>query len=257
MRKQILAGNWKMNKNIFEAIELSENLSTKVEQMQYDESMFKIIIAPPFTHLYAIKSVLNKKIELSAQNIAQWEKGAYTGEISAEMVKSLGINYTIIGHSERRQYFSENSSSLFSKVQIALKNELIPIFCIGENLQERDSNKHFQVVEQQLNDTLFLLSIADFQKVIIAYEPVWAIGTGKNATPDQAQEIHAFIRQLITKKFDHQTADNTSILYGGSCNPANGKSLFEKSDIDGGLIGGASLKSDDFINLLEQLIISK
>lgn len=257
MRKKILAGNWKMNKNVFEAIELTKELSSKVQQMQYNQDNFKLIIAPPSTNLFAVKSLLNHKIELAAQNIAEWEKGAYTGEVSAEMIKSLGINYTILGHSERRQYFSETSTSLYNKIQLALKNEITPIFCIGEKLQEREENKHFQIVEQQLNETLFLLSSNDFQKTIIAYEPVWAIGTGKNATPQQAQQIHAFIRQLIAKKYDNQTAENTSILYGGSCNPANGKSLFQNSDIDGGLIGGASLKSDDFITLFQQLISSK
>ncbi len=240
-----------MNTSLSEGLELAQAVSDAVENLDFQEDKFGMIIAPPFTHLYSISQILTTKIGLSSQNIAAYEKGAYTGEISPEMLKSVGANYAIIGHSERRAYFGENSETLFTKVQLALKYHITPIFCIGEVLEQREANKHFDVVKQQLDEVVFKLQQSDFQQVIIAYEPVWAIGTGKTATPEQAQEIHAFIRKLISEKFDEQTAENTTILYGGSCKPANADGLFSQPDIDGGLIGGASLKAGDFVELLK------
>lgn len=257
MKKFILAGNWKMNTNFYEAVELAESVNLKLSEINFDSDRFVVILAPPFTNIYAVSSITNKKVFVASQNIAQWEKGAYTGEVSAEMVKSVGASYCILGHSERRQYFYEDSKILNQKLKIALKNSLIPIFCIGEKLIEREQNLHFDVVRNQLEETLFTLNPEEFEQIVIAYEPVWAIGTGVNATPAQAQEMHEYIRSLINKKFGQKIAENTTILYGGSCNPLNGKSLFEQKDIDGGLIGGASLKSNDFIELFMQLIEAK
>jgi len=199
-----------------------------------------------------VSQVIDKtKIVLSAQNIAAEEKGAYTGEISAEMVKSTGATATILGHSERRAYYSEDSKILNKKIRLALDTGLTPIFCIGEVLEERETGQHFEVVTNQIKEVLYNLNQSDFKKVIIAYEPVWAIGTGKTASPEQAQEIHAFIRKIIGEKFGNDIAGNTTILYGGSCKPANADGLFSQPDIDGGLIGGASLKADDFVELLK------
>ncbi len=250
MRKKIVAGNWKMNTLLEDGMQLADAVSQEIENIEYDESKYGMIIAPPFTHLYAVAQIISPKIGLSSQNIAAYEKGAYTGEISAEMVKSTGATYTILGHSERRKYFGENSEILTQKINLAFKYELTPIFCIGEVLEERQAGKHFDVVKSQISEVLFNLQKSDFEKVIIAYEPVWAIGTGETATPEQAQEIHAFIRNLIAEKFDNETAENTTILYGGSCKPANADGLFSQPDIDGGLIGGASLKAEDFIELM-------
>ena len=251
MRKKIVAGNWKMNTLLEDGMQLADAVSQEIENIEYDESKYGMIIAPPFTHLYAVAQIISPKIGLSSQNIAAYEKGAYTGEISAVMVKSTGATYTILGHSERRKYFGENSEILTQKINLALKYELTPIFCIGEVLEERQAGKHFDVVKSQISEVLFNLQKSDFEKVIIAYEPVWAIGTGETATPEQAQEIHAFIRKLISEKFGNETAENTTILYGGSCKPANADGLFSQPDIDGGLIGGASLKAEDFIELLK------
>ncbi len=254
MRKKIIAGNWKMNTVIDEGIELAKEVSYQIDKIDFDQQRYGVIIAPPFTHLYPVSKLLSKKIGLSSQNIAAYEKGAYTGEISAEMIKSTGAKYAILGHSERRAYFGENNEILFTKLQIALKNNLTPIFCVGEVLLQRQSGKQFDVVAKQIKDVLFKLHSDDFSKVIIAYEPVWAIGTGKTASPEQAQEIHAFIRKLIIDKYDADIANDTTILYGGSCKPANADGLFEQPDIDGGLIGGAALKADDFVKLLQQLM---
>lgn len=253
MRKKIIAGNWKMNTDISSGIDLAKQVNNAIEKIDFDDKKYGLIIAPPFTHIHSVNKILNKKIGLSAQNIAAYENGAYTGEISAEMIKSAGAKYTILGHSERRAYFGETNEILSTKLGIALKNKLTPIFCIGEVLEERESGKQFKVVEKQIKDVLFNLHSDDFSKVIIAYEPVWAIGTGKTASPEQAQEIHAFIRKLISDKFGNEIAQDTTILYGGSCKPSNADGLFEKPDIDGGLIGGASLVAEDFIKLFEQL----
>lgn len=257
MRKFIIAGNWKMNTNLQEGLNLAQKVTETLKEMEYDTDKFGLIVAPPYTHLYAIRQLIDEKIEVSSQNIAHWEKGAYTGEISADMLISAGANYSIIGHSERRKYFKEDNEILTEKLKLALKNDVKPIFCIGEQLSEREQQKHFNVVENQINETLFSLSEKDFAKIIIAYEPVWAIGTGKTATPEQAQQIHSFIRKKISGKYNNQIAQNTTILYGGSCKPKNADGLFSQSDIDGGLIGGASLKANDFIELLKILIKHK
>jgi triosephosphate isomerase len=243
MRKKIVAGNWKMNTSISKGAQLAAEIAEKSK----DAEGVLLVVAPPFTHLTAVADKLNgSKVALSAQNCAAETAGAYTGEVAAAMVADTGAAYCILGHSERREYYGEIDETLNKKLAQCFANNLIPIFCVGEKLAERESNRHFEVIKTQLQNTIFNLSDGDFDKVIIAYEPVWAIGTGKTATPEQAQEIHAFIRKTLAEKFGAKAAD-TSILYGGSCNPANAKSLFANADVDGGLIGGASLKSDDFI----------
>ncbi len=252
MRKKILAGNWKMNTNLEEGLNLAVGVSQKATDMVYDTEKFEIIIAVPFTHLHPVGQIIDtSKLRLAAQNIADNEKGAYTGEVSAEMICSVGANTVILGHSERRAYYGDTDTVLTKKINIALKNNLTPIFCVGEVLEDRENQKHFDVVKSQIENVLFKLSKEEFEKVIVAYEPVWAIGTGKVASPEQAQEIHAYIRELIEEKYGDEIAQNTSILYGGSCKPANADGLFSKPDIDGGLIGGAALKADDFIELLK------
>ena len=208
------------------------------------------MIGVPFTHLTAVKAVIGDKLGLSAENCADKVKGAYTGEVSAAMVASTGATYVILGHSERRQYYGETAETLKDKVALALENGLTPIFCIGEVLEERENGTYFDVIKAQVADSLFQLSAEDFGKIVLAYEPVWAIGTGKTATADQAQEIHAFIRGLIAEKYGEQVADDTTILYGGSCKPSNAKELFEKPDVDGGLIGGASLDAESFMGIV-------
>jgi triosephosphate isomerase len=243
MRKKIVAGNWKMNTTFAEGESLVNDIAARIKDVAAD---VEVIVAPPFTHLCCLAAPLQKAgIGLSAQNCANQEKGAYTGEVSAKMLASLGVQYCILGHSERRQYYGETNATLAEKVALVLKNNLIPIFCIGEKLDEREAERHFDVVKAQL-EVVLNLSADDFAKVIIAYEPVWAIGTGKTATSAQAQEIHAFIRKTLADKFG-TLAQQTSILYGGSCNPKNAKELFAQPDVDGGLIGGASLIADDFI----------
>ena len=209
-----------------------------------------VVIGVPFTHLTAVKAVIGEKLGLSAENCADKAKGAYTGEVSAAMVASTGATYVILGHSERRQYYGETAATLKDKVGLALENGLCPIFCIGEVLEERENGTYFDVIKAQIVESLFDLSAEDFGKIVLAYEPVWAIGTGKTATADQAQEIHAFIRSLIAEKYGEQVADDTTILYGGSCKPSNAKELFEKPDVDGGLIGGAALDAASFMGIV-------
>lgn len=248
MRKKIVAGNWKMNCTIQETEDLLNGLIGKITSSEEKT----IIVSPPFTNLYLAQQLTaNKGIHVAAQNLHQAKNGAYTGEISAGMLNSLNVNYAIIGHSERRAIFGENDSLLAQKVDTAIAAGITPIFCIGEELATRKENKHFELVEQQLRDGLFHLSASDFEKVIIAYEPVWAIGTGETASPEQAQEIHAHIRSLLAEKYGKDVAENTSILYGGSVKPDNAKEIFAKPDVDGGLIGGASLKAADFIAIAE------
>lgn len=243
MRKNIVAGNWKMNKSLQEGIELAKAVNEKVTVNNTE-----VIMCTPFIHLSEVGKVINKKnVFLGAQNCANKESGAYTGEVSVDMIKSTGATHVILGHSERRAYYGETNALLAEKTKLALAKGLTPIFCIGEVLEEREAGKHFEVVKTQLNEGLFGLSADDFGKIVIAYEPVWAIGTGKTATPEQAQEIHKVIREHIASKYGKAVADNTSILYGGSCNASNAKQLFSNPDVDGGLIGGASLKADDFI----------
>lgn len=249
MRKNIVAGNWKMNKNLQEGIELAKELN---EALKNKNVNCDVVIGTPFIHLASVASSIDTtKIGVAAQNCADKESGAYTGEVSAAMVASTGAKYVILGHSERRAYYHDTPEVLKEKVKLALAHGLTPIFCIGEVLEEREAGKHFEVVKSQIEESLFELSSEDFSKIILAYEPVWAIGTGKTATADQAQEIHAFIRKILVEKYGQAIADNTSILYGGSCNAGNAKELFSNPDVDGGLIGGASLGVDKFMPIIE------
>ena len=249
MRKNIVAGNWKMNNNLQEGVELAKSLNEALKDKAIN---CDVVIGVPFIQLAAIVDCVdNDKIGVAAQNCANKESGAYTGEISAEMIASTGAKYVIIGHSERRAYYHETAEILKEKVELALSNNLTPIFCIGEVLEERESEKQFEVVKSQIVDSLFDLSTEDFSKIVLAYEPVWAIGTGKTASPAQAQEIHAFIRKTIAEKYGDDVANDTSILYGGSANADNAKELFSNPDVDGGLIGGASLSVDKFMPVIE------
>ena len=250
MRKKIVAGNWKMNKNFQEGIDIAKEL---VEKQQPSESNKQLVVCPPFIHTAALSELFSETtIALGAQNCHTSDKGAYTGEISARMLKSLHAKYCLVGHSERRANFFEDDQELFQKCKQLLANDIQPIFCCGEMLEDRREGAHFDVIEDQL-EVLWKLSKADFQKVVIAYEPIWAIGTGETATAAQAQEVHAFIRSQIAKKMDATIAENTSILYGGSCKASNAAELFSKPDVDGGLIGGASLQADDFLAIYNAL----
>ena len=247
MRKKIVAGNWKMNTTVPEGIELAKAVVAKSSEVP---SSVKLIIATPFTHLYPVAEVVKgSAVSLSAENCADKEKGAYTGEVSAAMLASAGCEYTILGHSERRQYYTETDEKLVEKTKLALANGLKVILCVGENLDEREAGKHFEVCGSQIRNVLYNFTAEDMKNIVIAYEPVWAIGTGKTATAEQAEEIHAFIRREIAGRFGEETAEDTTILYGGSCKPSNAKELFAQKDIDGGLIGGAALKADDFIQI--------
>ncbi len=249
MRKKIVAGNWKMNKTLQEGLQLSSDLK---ELLKGKTVNCEVVVGTPYIHLSDVaKNLEGTVVHVAAQNCANKESGAYTGEISAAMVASTGANHVILGHSERRAYYNETAELLKEKVELALANKLTPIFCVGEVLEEREAGKHFDVVAAQIKDSLFDLSKEDFSKLVVAYEPVWAIGTGKTASADQAQEIHAFIRKTIADKYGKEVADNTSILYGGSCNAGNAKELFSNPDVDGGLIGGASLEADKFLPIIE------
>lgn len=244
MRKKIVAGNWKMNMNLQEGVALAKELN---ETLNAEKPNCGVIICTPFIHLASVAQVLNQDvIGLGAENCADKEKGAYTGEVSAEMVKSTGAQYVILGHSERRQYYNETPEILKEKVLLALKNGLKVIFCIGETLEEREANKQNEVVKAELEGSVFNLSAEEFKNIIIAYEPIWAIGTGKTATDDQAEEVCGGIRELLENLYDAETAKAITIQYGGSMNPKNCAGLLAKPNIDGGLIGGASLKSADF-----------
>ena len=249
MRKKIVAGNWKMNTTLSEGIELARQVNSLVENNPSDVT---VVVAPPFIHLAEIRKLLTN-VYLAAQNCASESRGAFTGEVSVEMIKSTGAQYVIIGHSERRSYFKEDNDTLFKKTKLAIDQELIPIFCCGEQLSEREVGKYFSTVKDQLDETIFKFDERQFRKIVIAYEPVWAIGTGVNATPQQAQEMHKFIRELITKKFNESLAEDTTILYGGSCKPSNAKELFDNPDVDGGLIGGASLQAGDFMAIIQSI----
>lgn len=250
MRKKIIAGNWKMNLTYEEGVSLFSEITNMVNDEVVGEQ--GVIVCSPFIHLPSlIKLNESGKVAVGAQNMHQADAGAYTGEISGKQLQSIGVQYVILGHSERRAYFAETDEILAQKVDSALKNELKPIFCIGETKEERESDRHFDVVKSQLEKGVFHLSASDFKKTVIAYEPVWAIGTGLTATPIQAQEVHAFIRKAIAEYYNHEVAEQTTILYGGSCNPSNASELFSQKDIDGGLIGGASLKSRDFLDIIK------
>ena len=248
MRKKIVAGNWKMNKTLQEGVAFAKELKTALagKTLKCD-----VVIAAPATHIVSIVQEAGNSFGVASQNSADKASGAYTGEVSAAMVASTGAKYAVLGHSERRQYYGETDAILKEKVLLALENGLAPIFCIGETKEEREANKHFSVVDAQVEAALFNLSAADFSKIIIAYEPVWAIGTGLTATSEQAQEIHAHIRKTIESKYGKEVADNTTILYGGSANAGNAPELFACPDIDGGLIGGASLAVDKFLPIIE------
>lgn len=250
MRKNIVAGNWKMNKNLQEGLAFTDALQLALSN--HDKINCEVIIGAPFIHLAHISGKINdKKLHVAAQNCADKASGAYTGEVSAEMVASTGAKYVILGHSERRSYYGETDAILKEKVLLALANGLKPIFCIGEVLEEREAGKQEEVVRTQIENALFNLSAEDFGKIVLAYEPVWAIGTGKTATPQQAQEMHAFIRKTIAGKYGETVADDTSILYGGSANASNAKELFSNPDVDGGLIGGASLEVEKFMPIIQ------
>lgn len=249
MRKKIVAGNWKMNMNLQDGVALAKELN---ETLKADKPNCDVIICTPFIHLASVAQTVDSSIiGLGAENCADKEKGAYTGEVSAEMVKSTGAQYVILGHSERRGYYAETPEILKEKVLLALKNGLKVIFCIGESLEEREANKQNAVVKAELEGSVYNLTAEEFKNIIIAYEPIWAIGTGKTATAEQAEEIHAYIRSTIAEKYGQAVADETSILYGGSCKASNAPELFAKPDIDGGLIGGASLKCADFKGIID------
>ena len=249
MRKNIVAGNWKMNKTLQEGVALATDLKNILNGAKPN---CEVIIGTPFIHLATVAELVKGSvIKVSAENCADKASGAYTGEVSAAMVKSTGAEFCIIGHSERRAYYHETYDILKDKVQLALENGLQPIFCIGEVKEEREANKQNAVVRAQLEGSVFNLNAEDFGKIVLAYEPVWAIGTGLTATPEHAQEIHAYIRSLVAEKYGKEVADNCSILYGGSCKGSNAKGLFSNPDIDGGLIGGASLKAEDFKAIID------
>ena len=249
MRKKIVAGNWKMNKNLQEGVALAQELNTVLVA---EKPNCDVIICTPFIHLAKVSDVIDHSvIGLGAENCADKASGAYTGEVSAEMVKSTGAEYVILGHSERREYYNETPAILKEKVDLALANGLKIIFCIGESLAQREANEQNAVCKAELEGSVFHLTPEEWKNVVIAYEPIWAIGTGKTATSEQAEEIHAFIRSLVAEKYGQQVAEDTSILYGGSCKASNAPELFGKPDIDGGLIGGASLKAADFKGIID------
>jgi triosephosphate isomerase len=250
MRKKIVAGNWKMNLTKEESLTLIKEISNSVQNISEDTD---VIVSPSFVNLSSVVESVdrNNKIEVAAQNMHFAENGAYTGEISAEMLESIGITTVILGHSERREYFNEGSHLLTKKVEQALEHKMKIIFCFGEKLEDRQSNNHFDIVREQLQDSLFHLNDVDWDSIVLAYEPVWAIGTGETASPEQAQEMHAFVRNLIKDKYDDLVSNRLSILYGGSVKPANAQEIFSKPDVDGGLIGGAALNASDFTAIIK------
>ncbi len=246
MRKNIVAGNWKMNNDLSQTESLLADL-----KVQTQTSNAEVMVAPTFTNLYQANEALKaSNIEVIAQNMHFAEKGAYTGEISASMLKSIGVNTTILGHSERREYFKENDELLAKKVDAALANDIRVIFCFGEELADRKSGNEENIVEGQIKNALFHLEASAFKDIVLAYEPVWAIGTGETASPEQAQDMHAFIRKTLANTYGVEVANSVSILYGGSVKPANAQEIFSKPDVDGGLIGGASLKAEDFFAIV-------
>ncbi len=250
MRTKIVAGNWKMNKNSEETEDLLNEL---IDKLPNDKEV-EIIVAPTFINLAsAVDHLEFTNIQVAAQNMNQFDSGAYTGEISADMLKSVGVNTVILGHSERRAIFHESDVIIADKVTNALKHEMRVIFCFGEELKDRQSEQHFNVVENQLRDGIFHISNESWEHIVLAYEPVWAIGTGETASPDQAQEMHAFIRETIRHTFGSAIADEVSILYGGSVKPDNAQEIFGKPDVDGGLIGGAALKAEDFAAIVNAI----
>ncbi|MBT8394481.1 MAG: triose-phosphate isomerase [Flavobacteriaceae bacterium] len=247
MRKNIVAGNWKMNNDLAE----TQTLVTELK-MHINSSNCEVMIAPTFTNLWhAFEALRTSKIEVIAQNMHFADNGAYTGEVSASMLKSVGVKTVILGHSERRAYFNETDEMLAKKVDAALKNNMRVIFCFGEELADRKAKNHENIVGSQIKNGLFHLNSAAFKNIVLAYEPVWAIGTGETASPEQAQDMHAFIRKTLAAKYGDEVANEVSILYGGSVKPGNAKEIFSKPDVDGGLIGGAALKADDFFGIVK------
>ncbi len=250
MRRNIVAGNWKMNKTFQEADDLINEISEGLDELNLRN--VDVIMCPPFPYLEMMTDYAQEaNFGVGAQNVSCYETGAYTGDVSAQMLQSIDVEYCIIGHSERRKYFNETDEMLTLKAEMLLKCGILPIFCCGEELPEREAGNHFNVVKKQIETAMFGLDPLDFAKIIVAYEPVWAIGTGVTATTEQAQEMHAYIRSLITEKYGKEVAKNTSILYGGSCNAKNAKELFANPDVDGGLIGGASLVAEDFLKIIK------
>ncbi len=246
MRKNIVAGNWKMNNDLAE----TETFLVQLKKQVFPENVV-VMIAPAFTNLnHAFNSLREHPVELAAQNMHQRNEGAFTGEISAKMLKSVGVNTVIIGHSERRAYFNESNAILAEKVDTALKNEMTVIFCVGEQSKDRQLGDHFEVIKKQLNEGIFHVSENAWENIVIAYEPVWAIGTGETASPEQAQEVHNFIRKTIAESYSDSVAENVSILYGGSVKPENAEEIFGQADVDGGLIGGAALEVESFMKII-------
>jgi len=250
MRRKIVAGNWKMNLSFTDAEDLINDL---LDTLDEEKPTAEVIICPPYPYLELATDYMEENLfKIGAQNISSFDAGAYTGEVSASMLKSMDVTHCIIGHSERRKYFNEDDKMLTAKVNQALAHQLTPIFCVGESLPEREAGKDKEVVRRQVRHGLFHLDTVEFARIIIAYEPVWAIGTGMTATPEQAKDMHAYIRTLIAERYDEKVAEETMILYGGSCNSENAIDLFSQEGIDGGLIGGASLKVDEFISICKQ-----
>ena len=251
MKPKLVVGNWKMNKSFDDAQDLILDIQNNLKDRKLQT---EVVLCPPFVYMELLTDIAEEEdsqFYAGAQNCSEHESGAYTGEVSAEMLASMGVEFCIVGHSERRKYFGETNAVIAQKINLLLKNDIVPIVCCGELLEERKAGKHTQVVQQQIEESLFHLQASEFERVIIAYEPVWAIGTGETATPAQAEEMHAFIRSLVEKKYGTEMAYNTYILYGGSCNPKNAADLFMQEDVDGGLIGGASLKADDFCAIID------
>ncbi|MEZ4888775.1 MAG: triose-phosphate isomerase [Chitinophagales bacterium] len=253
MRAKIVAGNWKMNKTAQEAVELTQAIAEGLQNVELNDYK-QVIVCPPSLFLSVVQNgTKNSKLQVGAQNCHQNDAGAYTGEISALMLQSLDIQYVILGHSERRSYFGETDELIKEKTDKALAYDLKVIYCCGEQLAVRETGAYFDLVKEQISTALFHLSPTQLQNVVIAYEPVWAIGTGVTASPEQAEEMHAFIRQLLAKQYNQETADAMTILYGGSCKPSNAAALFSKPNVDGGLIGGAALEADSFLGIIEAM----
>ena len=250
--RKLLAANWKMNLNLIEARELTKSITNYLKAIDFD---YKVVLAPAFPFLQEVQEIIKQvsNLHLSAQNVSEHPKGAYTGEVSAEMLASVGTSYCIVGHSERRKYFNETEDLLLKKITRLYENAIIPIYCVGETLEQRENNQSEEVVKGQLEPILKSLTEEQMANFVIAYEPVWAIGTGIAATPEEANKMHEFIRNLITKYFNKELAERTTILYGGSVKPANAEALFSQPNIDGGLVGGASLKAESFNKLIEIL----
>lgn len=248
MRRNIVAGNWKSNETFNQADDLINDIAEGLRA--FDSTDVDVIVCPPFPYLELVQDAAEDvEFFVGAQNVSKFDNGAYTGEVSAQMLQSMNVDYCIVGHSERRKYFFETNQDVAEKVNKLLAVDITPIVCVGESLEDREAGKHFDVIREQVSQGLFHLSAEAMERIIIAYEPVWAIGTGKTATKEQAQEIHAFIRNMLAEKYSDDTAQEISILYGGSCNAKNAKDLFAQQDVDGGLIGGASLKAADFIEI--------